>query len=515
MAHILHLSQYFTIETILATTISLIAYYVINFYHNHYKLPPGPFPLPILGNFGLDYVTRHLGELHKSILRHRGAFKGFFTVYLGPQPILLITDARCALEAFKKIAFSGRTPLKYLDKLTVGPEPSEVLYAHAISHEWKQRRQVLHCATRKFAISAALPAIVKSVVRDVVTQIKHDCEAAKCEQFDLQKYCPEVAVSVVMHSVFGARLSPSDMACFVELQAQEKRLSVASLLLEVVPFARFTLYPLYKAYGDIFQKIRDFRDIKFKEHLANFDEGEQTGDFCDGLIAARRELRTCDADDVIVSDHVLGCLALDLIGAGISTMSPVYYWTLALLASHQDIQSELRREIDDAIGDNDVTLEHMSQCPLANAFVAEVLRLKPPLPTGVPHYTTETTTLGDHVIPAGMRVVMDILAIGRDERYWTEGNKFEPKRFLDSEGKFSTRGKEGFVPYSTGRRLCPGAKFSNNVLFYVLVEFLKNTNGKRIELAGDGSFELFGRNDGFDIESEPQKCFLVIRDECL
>ncbi|KAJ1276449.1 hypothetical protein BS78_05G215400 [Paspalum vaginatum] len=68
-----------------------------------------------------------------------------------------------------------------------------------------------------------------------------------------------------------------------------------------------------------------------------------------------------------------------------------------------------------------------------------------------------------HVVPAGVRVLVNLWAIGRDAHSWGDNaEEFVPERFLDGGGAahVSFRGNDfQFLPFGAGRRQCPGINF--------------------------------------------------------
>lgn len=57
---------------------------------------------------------------------------------------------------------------------------------------------------------------------------------------------------------------------------------------------------------------------------------------------------------------------------------------------------------------------------------------------------------------------------------WTNPNQFQPERFLTSTCKdFDVRGQNfEFIPFGTGRRVCPGISFALQVMHLLLANLL-------------------------------------------
>lgn len=98
--------------------------------------------------------------------------------------------------------------------------------------------------------------------------------------------------------------------------------------------------------------------------------------------------------------------------------------------------------------------------PLATAFAQEVRRTAPFVPI-LPGKTITPVEIDGERVPAGGRVVLDILGTDTDDRSWERAGVFDPERFVGVE---DYEALEAFIPHGgadvpTGHR-CPGEKLA-------------------------------------------------------
>lgn len=63
-------------------------------------------------------------------------------------------------------------------------------------------------------------------------------------------------------------------------------------------------------------------------------------------------------------------------------------------------------------------------------------------------------------------------ALLHDPDYWEDVDRFNPHRFLDSDGKLSPT-PESWLPFSAGRRVCLGESVAKPELFLVFATLLQ------------------------------------------
>nr|XP_016509595.1 PREDICTED: cytochrome P450 81D11-like [Nicotiana tabacum] len=143
--------------------------------------------------------------------------------------------------------------------------------------------------------------------------------------------------------------------------------------------------------------------------------------------------------------------------AGTETSSTTIQWVIRLLVAHPDTLYKLRADIDNKVGNKRLLNESdLNKLPYLYCVVNETMRLYPPVPLLLPHFSTEDCIVGGYDVPKNTLLFVNAWAIHRDPKVWEEPDKFKPERFEATEGE-TERFNYKFVPFGMGRRACPGA----------------------------------------------------------
>lgn len=97
----------------------------------------------------------------------------------------------------------------------------------------------------------------------------------------------------------------------------------------------------------------------------------------------------------------------------------------------------------------------LQQVKFLKAVIKETLRLHP----AVPRECSESCQIYGYNTPVKTRVLVNAWAIGRDPTCWTEPERFNPERFLNSPVDYKGFSFE-YIPFEAGRRICPGIAFA-------------------------------------------------------
>lgn len=167
--------------------------------------------------------------------------------------------------------------------------------------------------------------------------------------------------------------------------------------------------------------------------------------------------------------------------AGTDTSSTAIIWAMSEIVKNPKVleraQSEVRRVYKEK---KYVDETHLHQLKYLKCIVKETLRLHPPAPLLLPRENKERCEIDGYEIPPNTRTIVNAWAMARDPKYWNEAERFEPERFLDDDddndgdggdndhnnnsnnnvNDYGFRGtKLEYIPFGSGRRLCPGIAF--------------------------------------------------------
>ncbi|KAJ4793943.1 hypothetical protein LUZ62_045189 [Rhynchospora pubera] len=165
-------------------------------------------------------------------------------------------------------------------------------------------------------------------------------------------------------------------------------------------------------------------------------------------------------------------IILDLFGAGSDTSTTTLEWAMPELLKNPTVmvkaQSEVRRLLE---GSTTVSESDLDKLQYLHLVIKETLRLHPAGPLLLPRECREACRVFDYDIPKGTRVLVNAWAIGRDPKYWEDPEEFKPERFMNGNIDFKDADFE-FIPFGSGRRICPGMSFGLASMELILASLL-------------------------------------------
>jgi cytochrome P450 family 4 len=142
--------------------------------------------------------------------------------------------------------------------------------------------------------------------------------------------------------------------------------------------------------------------------------------------------------------------------AGHDTTTNAICFSLYMIAKHPQVKEKLLKEIDEIIGDGDVTFKSLNEFKYLDLVIKETLRLYPPAPI-ISRRLFEEVDFGDFIAPANANYNLTLYTLFRNPEVFEKPDEFIPERFLKNIPPFA------FVPFSAGQRNCIVSKQKLNI----------------------------------------------------
>ncbi|KAK9066712.1 hypothetical protein SSX86_014035 [Deinandra increscens subsp. villosa] len=212
-----------------------------------------------------------------------------------------------------------------------------------------------------------------------------------------------------------------------------------------------------------------------KEHKREKESGKKNeGVFIDVMISI---LQDASQEDFPGYDHdtVIKASCLAILIAASDSMAVTLTWTLSLMLNNPKTLKIAQDEIDEHVGrERLVEQSDMKKLVYIQAIIKETLRLHPPGPLSIPHESTEDCVVSGYIIPKGTRLFVNLWKMHRDPNVWSDPYEFQPERFLTSHKDIDLKGNNfELLPFSSGRRMCPGIFFALESLPFTLASVLQ------------------------------------------
>jgi cytochrome P450 len=465
--------------------IKAFARFIVN-RQNKPCLPPGPVPLPLLGNI----LSIDVKEPWLTYTEWRATYGDLvFVRLLAGQEVVVINSQHIAEALMDKRSriYSDRPYVA-----TIEPFGWSVNFSlTAYGDEWRLCRRLFQQTFRPDSARKFRPMQIKRALEMIVNLI----DDPQHYHSHFATFSSSVAMSVVYGYQTGPRGDPlvriieNAMAIGLEVISPER-----ATLLKIFPF--LLRLPDW-CWGSAIKRdsrvstyrMAEMRDLPFQyaqEHMAENLSLDQVSMVSDNL---QRMENQDEASKPIFETALKKAATTAIIGSYETTTSTLMTFALAMVL-HPDVQRRAQAEIDSVVGEDRLpTFEDRASLPYVESVLRETLRWHPILPIGTPHATLSDDIFNGYFIPKGATVICNTWGISRDEKRYPKASSFIPERFLDVNNALTDDDPAGYV-FGFGRRGCPGRYTADASLWSAIVTMLatvefspaKDDQGKVIEL---------------------------------
>ncbi|XP_069602742.1 cytochrome P450 2G1-like isoform X2 [Ranitomeya imitator] len=427
------------------------------------NLPPGPRPLPILGNL-LQLKSR---EIHKPILELSKKYGPIYTLYMGPKPAVVLCGFQAVKEALVDNGdkFSGRAEFPIVDLTSKG-------YGIAFSNgeRWKELRRFSLSTLRDFGVGRRSH---EEWIQEEIHHLLDIFQETNGSLFSPAFFIRRSISNVICSVIFGRRFDYTDpkLQTLLDLVAENLR-RVDNIWVQLYNFIPSILYyfpgPHHKL-TENYQAQLDYAEAIVREHEATLDPSSPR-DYVDAFLIKMQQASKNPHSEFNLPNLLSS--ALDIFFAGQESTSSTLGYGLLILLKYPDIKKKVQAEIENVVGrTRRPCMEDRVKMPYTEAVIHEFMRFIDFFPLGVPHAVTENTIFRGYTLPKGTVIFPVLHSVLYDQTVFKRPQEFYPEHFLDQNGSFKKC--EGFMAFSAGKRSCPGEGLARTELFLYLTSILQ------------------------------------------
>nr|XP_043628255.1 cytochrome P450 71AU50-like isoform X2 [Erigeron canadensis] len=484
-----------TILTVFVPTLLLLWYK-----KSKAQLPPGPYGLPIVG-----YLPFLRSNVQEKFIEMAHKYGPIFCLQLGSKLHVVVNSMDLVKVVTHDLdqTFANRNPK--LSALTISYGGLNVVWSNKAY--WRKMRRILVSQVMSNTNLNACQTFRTHEVRKMVNEVYTKTGT----KVNINEIAFETELNVVTSMLWGNSKSGEKNDCgdmldgFREVEFKIVQLLGAPNISDFIPWLSWfdlqgiqrEMHKQWVHLDKIFDNIIEARITANAKKMEGAVDEDGRKDFLQIML----ELK--DQTDTLSSLNIdqIKALLMDMVVAATDTVSTMVEWVMAEILNHPRIMREVQDELTEVVGMNNIVEEsHMVKLTYLDAVIKETLRLHPATPFLIPRCTDETSVVGGYTIPKGSIVYINVWGIHHDPKNWTNPLEFKPERFIKS-GKWDYKGNNmEFLPFGSGRRICPGVPLAEKMLMYILASLLHSFEWS---LPKDEEFELSHKFANVTRKSKP------------
>ncbi|KAI1304271.1 Cytochrome P450 2K1 [Halotydeus destructor] len=472
----------------------VVAYFLYT-YISSKLYPIGPSFIELAYKF-LVQRTWTIRELSKK-------YGAIYTVWFGFMPMVVISSRKMAHEVFADPSnYEDTLWYPYISDIAFGKNVKSILWNNT-NESWRQLRKLV---TTSIAKSVKDNTFSQRTIDSVDQAFDHIQSNHGNEPFDFSQYSFYISANLVPGWIFNHKLH-IDSEEFNDFKHLADKATAHIGILSTSCFS-MPLRHLLKVTG-IQGTVSHSMSMIYKKTMRQFLEAQEKFDdnhneritsLADIMVQTKSTWLNAKGEDAWrhLTDENIAASITEII-AGTTQFAEFFMrWLMIHLIKYPEIQLRLRDEIS-TIDDEIQFMDDKARFPLTQAFVAEVLRLRPHAPLFTGHALSKDITVMGHDLKKGTVIGLDAVTMNTDGQEYTDPLAFNPDRFLDQDGHFDSLKSNYITQFGIGARTCPGKDFIRQQYCVVLVRMLRKSKGS-----------LFTESPGQEpVDLEPDPNFVV------
>lgn len=475
------------------------------------RLPPGPKPLPLIGN-AHQFPLKHPWETFAKWRKEYGDV--VYANVLGKPILVLNSDKACVDLLDKRSANYSDRPrmVMFAELMCFDWEFALMPY----SARWRQHRKLFHQFFNEGASQNYIP------IQERSTHFLMRSLLAEPEKF--LEHTRLTFSQVILETCYGIKVTSREDP-YVKLVEETLIFAMEAsvpgrYMADIFPFLKYVpgwvpgaaSFQNDAAQGRVVAKNSKELPAKYVEN--NMHNGADVSVLGQMYTRCESEGENTDAVETPVDIAKNSVAAAYLAGAD-TTVSSVQALFM-VLANYPEVLRKGQAEIDDLVGtDRLPTWSDIKDLPYIGAIAKELLRWHVVVPLAAAHCVTQDDEYEGYHIPKGTVVLPNIWHTLHDPEVYPEPSRFDPMRWVvEAPGGLEPSNKypDPDASFGFGRRICPGRHFANNALLLAVASIVACFNIAPLDESGNPADKVSETFDGhFLLYPTPYKVSITPR----
>ncbi|XP_036625509.1 cytochrome P450 2C23-like isoform X2 [Trichosurus vulpecula] len=364
------------------------------------KLPPGPTPLPLIGNL----LQLNLKNVAASFSQLAEKYGPIYTFYFGTHPVVVLHGYDILKEALidQGDAFVDRPILPLTDDAFKG---KGVISSRG--ERWKQLRRFSLMTLRNFGMGKRS---IEERVQEEAQCLVEELRKTNGQPTDPTFILGCAPCNVICSILFRDRFKYNDEKFLYLLKLLNENFQLANSrwtqLYNFLPAALRVYFPVKpKGLSKNIEEMKHFILERVKEHQKLLDPNNPQ-DYIDCYLSKMEQEKDNPQSEFDLENLIM--TGVNLFGAGTETTSTTLRFGLLLILKHPEVQAKIHEEIDRVIGPNRVpSIMDRQEMPYMDAVVHEMQRSIDLIPLNLPREVVRDTQFQQYVLPKENGLVLE------------------------------------------------------------------------------------------------------------
>ncbi|KAG8158576.1 hypothetical protein KVR01_011698 [Diaporthe batatas] len=451
----------------LVAALGLLAIRILSRPTTHHRLPPGPKPLPILGNV-FDLPPKGVPE-YQHWFKHKDTYGSISSVTVMGRTLVIFHDKEAANVVMGKKAqkTSARPQLNFA---RLGGFEN-FLITHQYNDKYRKHRKMVHQEIGTKGLAAEFQVIQEQEALRFVLQTFHNPNS-------MMMYLKTLAAAIILKITYGYsidRNKPDPLVTLIEHAMDNLSLAFVPLSWAIDTIPAIERLPSWLPLG--YRKTaRQWKAINEAAAELPFDfvkrqlaHGDRRPSYVSNLLEENMVKGDIGVHLAPDDEEAIKWSAVSLYAAGSDSTVAIMESVILGLLLFPEVVARAQEEIDQVVGSDRLpNFDDRQNLPYVDGIVKEAWRWNPVGPMGLTHKSEEDIFYKEYLIPKGSYLLPSLWWFLHDPKDYSEPMKFKPERYMAPLNEPDP----SEVAFGYGRRSCSGRYFADGSVYITIAQML-------------------------------------------